>query len=80
MHVYKVPSLSLFGKVMNIHNDKWWPPIGLILKIINLSWFDLISHLCNQYILKNNIQFYFVCFQILHIKNYSDSRENIRFS
>lgn len=45
MHVYKVPSLSLFGKVMNIHNDKWWPPIGLILKIIKfiMIWFDFSS-------------------------------------
>lgn len=43
---------------MNIHNDKWWPPIGLILKIINLSWFYFLFHLCKQYILKK--VFYFI--------------------
>lgn len=30
--------------------------------------------------IKNSILFYFVCFPILHIKNYSVLQENITFS
>lgn len=53
---------------MNIHNDKWWPPIGLILKIINLSWFYFLFHLCKQYILKTVFCFILSVFRFCILK------------